>query len=155
MTLEGRDWEGCRWLIDSCFEADPDTLATSHSKCSLWSSSLTTVYQPFLSYLVTKSGRRSSPRAERKSSWTSFRTSHSPLRRADSATRRWASSRSLDEIWVLFYQTAVVLLGFPVPDAVECEDEDHFLQSTVVDFGVSGARSASVLDPRSWKACPA
>ena len=45
---------------------------------------------------------------------------------------------SLDELGVLLLEDLEVPLGLPVPDAVGCEEQIHFLESALVGLGVQG-----------------
>jgi hypothetical protein len=49
-----------------------------------------------------------------------------------------ASVRCLHELRVLLLEDGEVALGFPVPDGVGGEDEIHFLEGTLVGFGIEG-----------------
>lgn len=46
--------------------------------------------------------------------------------------------RRLHQFGVLFFEDFEVALRFPVPDGVGGEDEVHFLEGTLVGFGVEG-----------------
>jgi hypothetical protein len=49
-----------------------------------------------------------------------------------------SSPRRLHKLRILLLQNRIILLRFPVPDAVACKDQVHLLERALVGFRVEG-----------------